>query len=889
MNDRNATRLAVLLLVLQPLLWLWPFVVGDRLFVPYDTAQFPPASLQMTPAEHAAVKSGKNHDVTEVPAWFLPEFTLAGDELRAGRLPTWNPHARGGAPLHAHGLLGLCYPPNWIALLAEDPAPRLGWLCWLSLTIAGLLLFGLLREVGLSVQAAWFGAMVFQLGAPMAVNAFFWMRLASLIWLPGLLWALLRLARPGPVRPGPFAAVAVTLALPWLAGFPPFATTSTLIGGLFGLRLVAERLARDGTRAARHLALRLLAAGTCGVLLAMPQLLPSLQFFPQSARDPSPTIERITTSRFDTYGLLGYVLPDAFGHPTAAETLPYGKSPLPLWLCDRADENGRGALPNYNYTEYSVFFGALPLLLAGYGIVRGRGHLRWFWNLTLLLLLGLALMLPGVHWLYHLPVFKNVWPMRWLVPAALPLAWFAAIGLDRLWLVERRSLLRFAAVALALAALVFVATSRPAAWLAAEPTWLAQAISARTGHPPEVVTSYVQEGAAQGLDRFAAATARFAMAGRHAALWLAGSGLVLLAFALLEHRPRLRQWLLRTALAATALQLALHGQPLLRGIERSHDVQTPVHTFLREQAAAQAATGGFTIARGALGEVLQIQLPPGQLFAPGIRDLHFYSHFDGRSIEPLQRLLGGDFGLRNCAKGYLTTALPDVRKNPMPGEEPLPTPPFPHPLQHPLLDLLGVRYVLATQELAHAGRRVGPTWRGPGGEFFVYERQSALPRAFVVPELQVLADDEAVLKALVDPSFAPRQRALVTVGDAPLPADTTAGSPGERPVRFVSDLPAAIELEVPAGPSTWLVLTDTFLPGWSATIDGAPVPIHRANHALRLVRLPPQACRVRFVYDSPGLVPGLALAGIGTLGLLVLVVATARRPRRLAPGSPAAA
>ena len=32
-----------------------------------------------------------------------------------------------------------------------------------------------------------FGAMLFQLGAPMAVNGFFWMRLGSLVWLPGVL------------------------------------------------------------------------------------------------------------------------------------------------------------------------------------------------------------------------------------------------------------------------------------------------------------------------------------------------------------------------------------------------------------------------------------------------------------------------------------------------------------------------------------------------------------------------------------------------------------------------------------------------------------------------------------------------------------------------------
>ena len=875
MKSKPAHALAIVLLCLQPLLWLWPCVFGERTFVPYDTAEFPPASLALTSEQHAAVKAGKNHDVTEVPVWFLPELELARDELREGRLPVWNPHARGGAPLHAHGLLGLCYPPNWVALFADEPSARLGWLCWQSLAIAGLLAFGLLREVKLSVQAAWFGAMLFQLGAPMAVNGFFWMRLGSLVWLPGVLWAMLRLARHDTLRAGPLAALAVTFAMPWLAGFPPFATTTAVIAGLLGLRLVAERLGTQGPRQARALASRLGLGLLLGALLAMPQVLPSLQFFPHSARTPDPSMATITLSRFDTYGLLGYLLPDAFGHPTAAEVLPYGKSPLALWLCDRLDAQGHGALPNYNYTEYAVFFGTFGLLLAGFGAVRGRGHLRWFLNVTLLLLFGLALLVPGVHWLFHLPVVKNVWPMRWLVPGALLLAWLAAIGLDRLWLVERRSLVRLAAVALGLGTALLWLAGRPAAWHRADPNWPAQAIADRTGHPREVVVNYVQEGAAAGLDRFAAAGEQFANAGYSAAGWLLGCGALLLAFAVAS--ARLRRHLLQLAMAATVVQLALHGQPVLRGIDHDHAIETPVHEFLRERASAAAADGGFSIVRGSLGEMLQVQLPPGQLFAPGVRDLHYYSHFDARSLEPVQRLLGGEFGARNCAKGYLTTALPDVRSNPMPQEPPLAQAPFPHPLAHPLLDLLGVRYVLATQPLQHAGARTGPTFRGPSGEFFVYERPDALPRAFAVPELKVLPDDEAVLQALVDPQLAPRARAFATRGDAPAPLGTPTTPAAPRTVRFTTDHPTSIELEVAAGAAPWLVLTDTFLPGWTATIDGVPAPIHRANHAQRLVLLPPSACRVRFTYTCPGLTLGLLLAGFATVTLLVLSFTTRQR------------
>lgn len=118
----RSARIAALSLLLAPLLWLWPSVSGARDFVPYALAQYPPLAAALTDAQAAAAADGANTDVTEVPVWFLPEVELAQRELRAGRLPTWDPHARFGAPLHAHGLIGLCYPPNWLALLAPEPA-----------------------------------------------------------------------------------------------------------------------------------------------------------------------------------------------------------------------------------------------------------------------------------------------------------------------------------------------------------------------------------------------------------------------------------------------------------------------------------------------------------------------------------------------------------------------------------------------------------------------------------------------------------------------------------------------------------------------------------------------------------------------------------------------
>ena len=426
-------------IAMLPLVLLWPSVFGDRSFVPYDLSAHPPASQQLTADERNALRAQANYDVTEVPVWFEPELRYARQQLLEGSLPTWNPTARGGTPLHGHGLIGLCYPPNWLALLAAEPGRQLGLLAWSSMAIVGLLMFGLLRQLGLSLTAAAFGAIALQLSATVSANAYFWMRLSSLVWLPGSLWALVCIdSARGLGRLRPIAGLAVTMAMPWLAGFPPYATAVTVVTGAFAATLIGRRWRREDARAAMSLAIAAGAGALLGVMLSMPQLLPSLQFFPESARQTDPGIDVIAGSRLDAYGLLGYLVPELFGHPDSVSALPYDKSPLTHWLCCWTTSTGAPVEPFFNFIEYSVFLGTPGLLLALLGACCGRGPMRWFAVIGALVLLAMATFAPGARLLFELPVFKNVWPVRWLAPAAVLLAWLAALGLDRLRQAQRR-------------------------------------------------------------------------------------------------------------------------------------------------------------------------------------------------------------------------------------------------------------------------------------------------------------------------------------------------------------------------------------------------------------------------------------------------------------------
>ncbi len=111
---------------------------------------------------------------------------------------------------------------------------------------------------------------------------------------------------------------------------------------------------------------------------------------------------------------------------------------------------------------------------------------------------------------------------------------------------------------------------------------------------------------------------------------------------------------------------------------------------------------------------------------------------------------------------------------------------------------------------------------------------------------------------------------------APLPVEDASGT-GTVQVTRESPEHFAVEVEAPA-PSV-LVINDAYQPGWTATLDGAPVSILAANVAVRAVPVPAGRHTVVMRYRTPGLVPGLCLGAL-TLGALGAAMAVSRRRAR---------
>jgi uncharacterized membrane protein YfhO len=142
-----------------------------------------------------------------------------------------------------------------------------------------------------------------------------------------------------------------------------------------------------------------------------------------------------------------------------------------------------------------------------------------------------------------------------------------------------------------------------------------------------------------------------------------------------------------------------------------------------------------------------------------------------------------------------------------------------------------------------------------------------LPRAYYVPDRSVQSadDTESALNLLRDGSASTVVVPNYVQGSsAALPSDPS------TTVSVVSYTPERIEITLSAiHQSGLLVLSDTYYPGWTATVNREPAKIYRTNVMFRGVPVPKGESTVVFEY-KPGWWPGILIFG-GLTWLLALV------------------
>jgi len=163
-------------------------------------------------------------------------------------------------------------------------------------------------------------------------------------------------------------------------------------------------------------------------------------------------------------------------------------------------------------------------------------------------------------------------------------------------------------------------------------------------------------------------------------------------------------------------------------------------------------------------------------------------------------------------------------------------------------------------------------------DILIYRYTQYLPRAILVFDAETVPDRNAVLQRVRSGEFDPRRSVLLEKSANPLP-DAKAG--GDGTVRVLSYEPDAVTLEASASRPGYLLLLDTYFPGWSATVNGQPAEILRADYNFRAVAVPAGKATVNFSYRPTSLRIGLWLCATG-MAILGAALVLPGKPKPLA-------
>jgi hypothetical protein len=145
----------------------------------------------------------------------------------------------------------------------------------------------------------------------------------------------------------------------------------------------------------------------------------------------------------------------------------------------------------------------------------------------------------------------------------------------------------------------------------------------------------------------------------------------------------------------------------------------------------------------------------------------------------------------------------------------------------------------------------------------------AFPRVYIVPQATTIPDVRRQIDELFGSSFDPAQTVMLT---APAPqAFGREGPAAEVCARIVDDRANGVTVEagVPQG-GGYLLLLDSFAPGWRVTVDGTAATVLRANALFRAVRLTPGRHLVVFHYRPLSFLVGAGVSAASGLAMLML-------------------
>ena len=186
----------------------------------------------------------------------------------------------------------------------------------------------------------------------------------------------------------------------------------------------------------------------------------------------------------------------------------------------------------------------------------------------------------------------------------------------------------------------------------------------------------------------------------------------------------------------------------------------------------------------------------------------------------------------------------------------------PQLINNPLVDLLGVKYLLSFEEYRFDNLQKVFT----EGQTKVYENSNAFPRAFMVGKVIEVKNKKEAINKLFENKNDLRNIAIV---------EEHLAVPFQKTARFQSEINIGRYTEQHLAVNTrtnnpgFLVVSNMFYPGWQATIDGVKTKIVKTNYLLQGVLVPAGEHEIVLSFLPASFLLGLATSVLGITFLLL--------------------
>lgn len=834
-RERLYDLLIVLVFLALPLLLLWSVTVGSRTLIPFDNLYtFQPWQAF---AEQMGVTVPHNELLSDLLlenyAW--KTFTLQA--LREGQVPLWNPYLFAGVPFLAAGQHSALYPLS-VLFYVLPIASAYGWFTVLHVFLAGLFMHVYTRTIGVGRLGSLLAGVVYAFSGFMMVSVDFPMVIAAATWLP-LILAATELAvrtQEGKTRgrsPIPYMlGGAVVLGIQFLAGHAEMSYYVVMITGFYAACRLAILWWRE--REAKQvaiLALFILGMILLGTGLGAIQLIPFYELARLNFRQGAASYQEVIGWAYPLRQVITFLIPDFFGNPSHHGYLDIFTH---RWTAVTQDFTGQPINTIFwgikNYVEAGSYVGLLPILLGAVAVLRRKDRYVWIFASLAILSVLLAFGAPLYALLYHLlPGYNQLHtPFRWVFPYTASMAVLAGLGAESLGKgVQTRFGNRLSHISPRLIGWI-------AFWAGASGLAVLLLILFQPG-PFIPLADRLLESSDLAQGAFA-------------------SGRTLLSY---EWRNLLLFSLF--LMAAGAVIRLSYERIYLPGPWKDQRVWKPLAIIVVSLDLLILAAGFNPAADPRLAELT----PPSVRFLQADKELYRLASFNAPGEKTFNPNVGMYYSLHDI-RGY-DSIIPNQYANFMGLIEEQRelmynriAPLYEYDsLDSPLLDLLNVKYVVTTLHIPNAQYTLAYD-----GEVNIYRNEDYLPRAFVAYQARVIEDEDRLLQQLsgVDP----RQYVLLEEPPPRQYLDLAAADIGERPpeVSFRQYTINQVILEVEMPRRGWLVLADSYFPGWKAflQLDDAQeeeLHIYRADYNFRAVPLEAGTQVVRFKYSPMSFKVGL--------------------------------